>query len=169
MRGLWLKIWMEVAPASAPRSTDLAGPPAAGTWAPMCIAKRAVRRTAIRVRVRAGCPHGHYPWAVRVRFAPSPTGALHIGGARTALYNWLMARGNDGTRVLRIEETDKERSTPENAEQILDELKWLQLDYDEGPISQLSRTERHTELLQRLLDEGKAYRSNATGDDVKEY
>jgi glutamyl-tRNA synthetase len=106
---------------------------------------------------------------MRVRFAPSPTGALHIGGARTALYNWLMARGNAGTLVLRIEDTDKERSTPENVEQILDALTWLELDYDEGPISQLSRTERHQELLQQLLDEGKAYRSTATGDDVKAY
>ena len=106
---------------------------------------------------------------MRVRFAPSPTGALHIGGARTALYNWLMARGNQGTLVLRIEDTDRERSTPENVEQILDALKWLQLDYDEGPVSQLSRTERHQELLHKLLDEGKAYRSSATGDDVKAY
>jgi glutamyl-tRNA synthetase len=106
---------------------------------------------------------------MRVRFAPSPTGALHIGGARTALYNWLMARGNAGTLVLRIEDTDRERSTPENVEQILDALKWLELDYDEGPISQLSRTERHQELLNQLLDEGKAYRSTATGDDVKAY
>ena len=106
---------------------------------------------------------------MRVRFAPSPTGALHIGGARTALYNWLMARGSAGTLVLRIEDTDKERSTPENVAQILDALDWLELDYDEGPISQLSRTERHQELLNRLLDEGKAYRSTATGDDVKAY
>jgi glutamyl-tRNA synthetase len=106
---------------------------------------------------------------MRVRFAPSPTGALHIGGARTALYNWLMARGNDGTLVLRIEDTDRERSTPENVEQILDALTWLELDYDEGPISQVSRTERHQALLQKLLDDGKAYRSNATGDDVKAY
>src|SRR4051794_22295857 len=106
---------------------------------------------------------------MRVRFAPSPTGALHIGGARTALYNWLMARGNAGTLVLRIEDTDRERSTPENVEQILDALKWLELDWDEGPISQVSRTERHQELLGRLLEEGKAYRSNATGDDVKAY
>jgi glutamyl-tRNA synthetase len=106
---------------------------------------------------------------MRVRFAPSPTGALHIGGARTALYNWLMARGNAGTLVLRIEDTDRERSTPENVEQILDALAWLGLDYDEGPISQISRTERHQELLQQLLDEGKAYRSNATGEDVKAY
>jgi glutamyl-tRNA synthetase len=106
---------------------------------------------------------------MRVRFAPSPTGALHIGGARTALYNWLMARGNDGTLVLRIEDTDRERSTPENVEQILDALGWLELDWEEGPISQISRTKRHQECLRTLLDEGKAYRSNATGDDVKAY
>jgi glutamyl-tRNA synthetase len=106
---------------------------------------------------------------MRVRFAPSPTGALHIGGARTALYNWLMARGNDGTLVLRIEDTDRERSTPENVEQILDALEWLELDYDEGPISQVSRSDRHQEVLQRLLDDGHAYRTNATADDVKAF
>jgi glutamyl-tRNA synthetase len=104
---------------------------------------------------------------VRVRFAPSPTGALHIGGARTALYNWLMARGNDGTLVLRIEDTDRERSTPENVEQILDALRWLELDFDEGPISQVSRSDRHQEVLQKLIDEGHAYRTNATAEDVK--
>jgi glutamyl-tRNA synthetase len=106
---------------------------------------------------------------VRVRFAPSPTGALHIGGARTALYNWLMARGNDGTLVLRIEDTDRERSTPENVEQILDALRWLELDFDEGPISQVSRSDRHQEVLQRLLDEGHAYRTRATADDVRAF
>jgi glutamyl-tRNA synthetase len=106
---------------------------------------------------------------MRVRFAPSPTGALHIGGARTALYNWFMARGNGGVMVLRIEDTDRERSTPENVEQILDALRWLELDWDEGPISQASRIDRHKEVLQRLLAEGKAYRTNATADDVKAY
>jgi glutamyl-tRNA synthetase len=106
---------------------------------------------------------------VRVRFAPSPTGALHIGGARTALYNWLMARGNDGTLVLRIEDTDRERSTPENVEQILDALRWLELDFDEGPISQVSRSDRHQEVLHKLIEEGHAYRTNATADDVKEF
>ena len=106
---------------------------------------------------------------MRVRFAPSPTGALHIGGARTALYNWFVARGDKGTMVLRIEDTDRERSTPENVEQILDALRWLELDWDEGPISQASRIDRHKEVLQRLLEEGKAYRTNATADDVKAY
>jgi glutamyl-tRNA synthetase len=103
---------------------------------------------------------------MRVRFAPSPTGALHVGGARTALYNWLLARGGGGTLVLRIEDTDRERSTPENVEQILEALEWLGIDYDEGPVSQVARSDRHQELLQRLLDEGHAYRSNATKADV---
>ncbi len=106
---------------------------------------------------------------MRVRFAPSPTGALHIGGARTALYNWLLARGSGGQLVLRIEDTDRERSTPENVEQILDALRWLELDYDEGPIFQTAQAARHAEVLQQLLDNGHAYRSNATADDVKAY
>ncbi len=106
---------------------------------------------------------------MRVRFAPSPTGALHIGGARTALYNWLLARGGGGTLVLRIEDTDRERSTPENVEQILEALEWLGIDYDEGPISQVARSDRHAEVLRRLLEAGRAYRSTATGDDVKAY
>src|SRR5262245_42818769 len=105
--------------------------------------------------------------SVRVRFAPSPTGALHIGGARTALYNWLFARGRGGEMVLRIEDTDRERSTPENVEQILDALRWLELDWDEGPISQYERADRHRQALQELLDSDRAYRSTATADDVK--
>src|ERR687891_33149 len=93
----------------------------------------------------------------RVRFAPSPTGALHIGGARTALYNWLLARGQGGAFVLRIEDTDRERSTPENVEQILEALRWLELDWDEGPLSQWERRERHSEAVERLLESGHAY------------
>lgn len=104
---------------------------------------------------------------MRLRFAPSPTGALHIGGARTALYNWLLARGSGGALVLRIEDTDRERSTPENVEQILDALRWLELDWDEGPIFQTENAPRHREALQQLLDDGHAYRSTATADDVK--
>jgi len=106
---------------------------------------------------------------MRVRFAPSPTGALHIGGARTALFNWLLARHAGGKLVLRIEDTDRERSTPENVEQILDALRWLELDWDEGPIMQTARSERHREALQTLLDAGRAYRSSATADDVRAY
>ncbi|HYN92105.1 MAG TPA: glutamate--tRNA ligase [Thermoleophilaceae bacterium] len=94
---------------------------------------------------------------MRVRFAPSPTGVLHIGGARTALYNWLLARGSGGQFVLRIEDTDRERSTPENVEQILDALRWLDLDWDEGPISQWERRERHAEAVSQLLESGHAY------------
>ena len=109
--------------------------------------------------------------SIRVRFAPSPTGALHIGGARTALYNWLLARGSDpaGTLLLRIEDTDRERSTPENVDQILDALQWLGLDYDEGPIFQSQRADRHEQEMARLLDGGHAYRSTATADDVRAY
>ncbi len=94
---------------------------------------------------------------MRVRFAPSPTGQLHIGGARTALYNWLLARKHGGTLVLRIEDTDRERSTPENVEQILDALRWLELDWDEGPVSQVERAARHREQIDRLLADGAAY------------
>jgi glutamyl-tRNA synthetase len=94
---------------------------------------------------------------MRLRFAPSPTGALHIGGARTALYNWLLARGSGGTLVLRLEDTDRERSTPENVEQIIDALGWLELDWDEGPHSQSERGDRHREEIARLVGEGHAY------------
>ncbi|MFP5389914.1 MAG: glutamate--tRNA ligase, partial [Thermoleophilia bacterium] len=104
---------------------------------------------------------------IRVRFAPSPTGALHIGGARTALYNWLAARHGGGELVLRIEDTDRERSTEENVAQILDALKWLELDWDVGPISQASRADRHAEALRRLLDSGAAYRDSATAKEVE--
>src|SRR5271167_3894366 len=106
---------------------------------------------------------------MRVRFAPSPTGELHIGGARTALFNWLLARHTGGQFVLRIEDTDRERSTPENVEQILDSLRWLELDWDEGPILQSERSERHQQALQALLEGGHAYRSTATAEDVRAY
>src|SRR5205085_3006732 len=101
---------------------------------------------------------------MRVRFAPSPTGALHIGGARTALYNWLLARGQDGTFVLRIEDTDRARSTPENVERILDALRWLKLDWDEGPIFQSERIDRHRGALAQLVESGRAYRSGARNE-----
>jgi glutamyl-tRNA synthetase len=102
-----------------------------------------------------------------VRFAPSPTGALHIGGARTALYNWLLARGRGGELVLRIEDTDRERSTPENVEQIIDALEWLELDWDQGPLSQFERRARHTERIEELLEAGRAYRDPTSPDEVR--
>ena len=104
---------------------------------------------------------------MRVRFAPSPTGALHIGGARTALYNWLQARHDNGELVLRIEDTDRERSTPENVEQILDALRWLELDWDEGPLSQADGAERHRARIAELVESGLAYPDPATSDEVK--
>jgi glutamyl-tRNA synthetase len=94
---------------------------------------------------------------MRVRFAPSPTGVLHIGGARTALYNWLLARGSGGEFVLRIEDTDRERSTPENVELILEALRWLELDWDEGPHSQWERRDAHQAAVRQLLESGHAY------------
>jgi len=106
---------------------------------------------------------------VKVRFAPSPTGALHIGGARTALFNWLLARHADGTLLLRIEDTDRSRSTPENIEQILDALRWLEIDWDEGPVMQTSLTDRHQQALHAILDAGLAYRTTATAEDVQAY
>jgi glutamyl-tRNA synthetase len=107
------------------------------------------------------------PAPPRFRFAPSPTGALHIGGARTALYNWLAARGTGGSLVLRIEDTDRERSTPENVEQILEALRWLELDWDEGPVSQFERRDSHAAALERLLDSGAAYRDAAAAEEVR--
>jgi glutamyl-tRNA synthetase len=106
---------------------------------------------------------------MRVRFAPSPTGALHIGGARTALYNWLLARGRGGEMVLRIEDTDRERSTPENVEQIFEALRWLELDWDGEPVFQSRRAARHAEVVERLLADGHAYRSTAGPDEVRAF
>jgi glutamyl-tRNA synthetase len=93
----------------------------------------------------------------RTRFAPSPTGFLHVGGARTALFCWLQARAQDGTFVLRIEDTDLERSTPESVKAILDGMEWLGLDYDEGPYFQTDRFDRYAEVTRQLLEKGRAY------------
>jgi len=95
---------------------------------------------------------------VRTRFAPSPTGYLHVGGARTALFSWLYARKHGGQFVLRIEDTDLERSTAESVNAILEGMTWLGLDYDEGPIYQTDRFARYDEIIQQLLDDGHAYR-----------
>src|SRR5574341_2307645 len=104
---------------------------------------------------------------IRVRFAPSPTGDLHVGGARTALFNWLWARKQKGTFVLRIEDTDKERSTDANTRSILEGLDWLGLHWDEGPHLQSEGIERHRAVAQRLLAAGKAYRSFATPEELE--
>ena len=95
---------------------------------------------------------------IKTRFAPSPTGYLHVGGARTALYAWLFARHHGGQFVLRIEDTDLERSTPESVQAILDGMEWLGLDYDEGPYYQTQRMDRYKEVIDQLLAEGHAYR-----------
>lgn len=94
---------------------------------------------------------------VRTRFAPSPTGFLHIGGARTALFAWAYARHHGGKFVLRIEDTDVARSTPEAVQAILDGMKWLGLEPDEGPYFQMQRMDRYKEVIQQMLAAGTAY------------
>ena len=106
--------------------------------------------------------------AIRTRFAPSPTGHLHIGGARTALFNWLMAHGQNGTFILRIEDTDAERSTAEYTRAILDAMAWLGLDWDEGPFYQSERKELHLEYINRLLQSGRAYYCHCTPEELEE-
>src|ERR1700704_4147156 len=101
---------------------------------------------------------------MRVRFAPSPTGYLHVGGARTALYNWLLARGQGGQMLLRIEDTDPERSTDENIEVIFDALRWLGIDWDEEPVSQTSRRARHDEAVTQLLESGAVFQDVIRGE-----
>ena len=105
---------------------------------------------------------------IRVRFAPSPTGFLHIGGVRTALFNWFFARRHGGTFILRIEDTDRERSTEASIGQILDGLGWLGVDWDEGPHRQSERQAIYTENAERLLAEGKAYRCYCTPEELEE-
>src|SRR3954453_15440550 len=135
MRGDWLKIWIASDSDSTPRAWALISPPEVETWAPNSIARE----------------------VMRVRFAPSPTGVLHVGGARTALYNWLLARGQEGVFLLRIEDTDPARSTPENIEVIYEGLRWLGLDWDEEPVSQTSRRARHDEAVAQLRESGAVY------------
>ena len=103
---------------------------------------------------------------VRTRFAPSPTGFLHIGGARTALFAWAYARHFGGTFILRIEDTDLERSTPEAVQAILDGMKWLSLDPDEGPFFQTQRMDRYREVIARMLAEGTAYHCWSSPDEL---
>ncbi len=105
---------------------------------------------------------------VVTRFAPSPTGFLHIGGARTALFNWLFARHHGGKALLRIEDTDKKRSTQEAIDAILDGLDWLGLEYDEEPVFQSQRAERHAEVAHKLLETGHAYKCFATPEELEQ-
>src|SRR5688572_4196822 len=105
--------------------------------------------------------------SMRVRFAPSPTGYLHVGGGRTALFNWLWARKHGGTYILRIEDTDRERSNDANTKSILDGLAWLGLDHDEGPYFQSQGIDRHVAVANDLLAQGKAYRSFLTPEELE--
>ena len=105
---------------------------------------------------------------VRTRFAPSPTGMLHIGGVRTALFCWLYARRFGGIFILRVEDTDRERSTPEAVQAILDGMKWLGLDHDEGPYYQTQRMDRYGEVIRQFLREGKAYHCYCSKEELDE-
>jgi glutamyl-tRNA synthetase len=104
---------------------------------------------------------------IRTRIAPSPTGFLHLGTARTALYSWAYARHYGCEFVLRIEDTDVARSTQDSVEQILESMRWLGLDYDEGPIYQMQRLGRYKEVLDRLILEGKAYYCYSTPEELE--
>lgn len=104
---------------------------------------------------------------VRTRFAPSPTGYLHLGGARTALYSWAFARHFGGTFILRIEDTDLERSTPEAVQAIIDGMKWLGLDHDEGPFYQMQRMDRYREVVGQMLEAGTAYLCYSSPEEVE--
>src|SRR5262245_13837525 len=103
---------------------------------------------------------------VRTRFAPSPTGLLHIGGVRTALFCWLYARRHEGTFILRVEDTDRERSTPEAVQIILDGMRWLALDADEGPFYQTKRYPRYREVIREWLAAGKAYHCYCSKEEL---
>src|SRR5690625_2930887 len=129
-----------------------------------------------RAGVQADSIAGRFHWPERrpmteivTRFAPSPTGSLHIGGARTALFNWLFARHHGGRFLLRIEDTDRARSTEEAKQAIFDGLGWLELDWDGEPISQASRAERHREAANQMLEAGTAYRCFATAEEITEF
>lgn len=104
---------------------------------------------------------------IRTRFAPSPTGYLHIGGARTALFSWLFSKKNGGEFILRVEDTDRERSTDESVEAILQAMQWLDLDYDEGPYYQTQRFDRYHEVIQQLLDKDQAYYCNCSKERLE--
>src|SRR5438046_3333606 len=103
---------------------------------------------------------------IRTRFAPSPTGFLHLGNIRSALYPWAFARKHGGVFILRIEDTDIERSTPEAVQAILDSMQWLGLDYDEGPYYQMQHMERYREVIKQMLAAGSAYHCYASVEEL---
>src|SRR5690348_17322102 len=140
-------------PSSAPRFCFHSTPH--GTWARIAASRQVLS------------PSG-MPDTIVTRFAPSPTGFLHIGGARTALFNWLYARGRNGRMLLRIEDTDRERSTAAAIEAILDGLRWLGLDWDGEVVHQFARAARHREVAETLLAQGRAYRCYATPAELEE-
>src|SRR6266481_7663480 len=131
--------------------------------------------------MRGACPDGLLVTApVRVRFSPAPTGSLHLGSARTALFNWLFARHHQGTFILRIEDTDELRSTEESVNGILDSMKWLGLDWDEGPTPdgrgakgeygpyfQMQRLEKYQSVCEELIKKGLAYPCYCTPEEVE--
>jgi len=102
------------------------------------------------------------------RFPPSPTGFLHIGGARTALFNWAFAKANGGKMLMRVEDTDKERSTPEAVQAILDGMKWLNLDHDDEIVYQTHNEQRHIDVAHELLSKGQAYKCYCTPEELSE-
>ena len=104
--------------------------------------------------------------AIRTRFAPSPTGFLHIGGARTALFSWAYAKKHGGKFILRIEDTDVERSTPAAVQAIMDGMHWLDLDYDEGPFYQMQRMDTYKKVLQSMLDNDTAYHCYCSKEEL---
>src|SRR5690606_28545696 len=117
--------------------------------------------------MRAPAAARYPPMSVVTRFAPSPTGLLHVGGVRTALYSWLYARRMGGKFILRIEDTDRERSTQEAIRVILDGMQWLGLDHDEGPYYQTQRFDRYREVLAAMLEAGTAYRCYCTKQELE--
>ncbi len=119
------------------------------------------------VNAGRGAGKGEPVGKVRVRFAPSPTGYLHIGGVRTALFNWLFARQHQGTFILRIEDTDQDRSTEEAIQAILDGMKWVGLDWDEGPFRQTDRMDLYRQHAMQLFEQGKAYWCVCTADELE--
>ena len=157
MRGLCVNTWRLSQPRSRPRPIALEMPPEEETWAPNLTVT--ILRTVARDRPEVTGP-------ARVRFAPSPTGRLHVGGARTALFNWLIARHTGGTFVLRMEDTDRERSTPESEAEILRAMTWLGLDWDEGPFRQSERGDVYAAAIDRLKAAGAIYPAYETDEEL---